>query len=115
MADLAATDVSFTENTAKRRLEGMPPRVKATGTVAFGDGAKTYPAGGIPLTGAGNALGMPAGVVEHVEFPDATDGGSGILWQYDLVNNKIRGYSALGTEISGAVAATTVSAIITGY
>jgi len=113
MADLTASNVSFAETTAKRRLQGGPtPRMVAFGIVSFGDGALTYPAGGIPINA--QRLSMPV-LIEEVRFPDATDGGSGTLWQYDIVNQKIRGYSALGTEISGAVSATTVNAIVIGF
>lgn len=117
MADLTATDVSFAESTTAppglRRIAGGPmPRIVAPGVISFGDGALTYPTGGIPINA--QRLSMPS-FVELIEFPDATDGGSGTLWQYDNVNQKIRGYSALGTEISGAVAATTLNAIVTGF
>lgn len=113
MADLTAADVTFAEDFSKRRTTGGPnPRIHGFGVLSFGDGVDTYPAGGIPIDH--NALGMPA-FVEEVRFPDATDDGSGILWQFDIVNLKIRGYSALNTEISGAVAATTINAIVIGF
>lgn len=120
MADLAATDVSFTpyDRVASplapaRRIEGgATPRMVDFGVIAFGDGALTYPTGGIPIDH--NRLSMPV-FIEEIRFPDATDGGSGTLWQFDIVNQTIRGYSALGTEISGAVAATTLDAIIVGF
>lgn len=120
MADIAATDVTFTPFTATtaplvnpRVMQGAPmPRIIASGVISFGDGALTYPTGGIPV--AHSRLSMPV-QIDLIFFPDATDGGSGTLWQYDMVNQKIRGYSALGTEISGAVAATTLNAVITGF
>ena len=113
MADLVATDVSFTETSALRKTSGGPnPRITATGVLAFGDGALTYPTGGIPIDHS--RLSMPERI-DLVTFPDATDAGSGTLWQYDVVNQKIRGYSAFGTEISGAVAATTINTLVTGF
>ena len=118
--DLTANDVSFTpyDPTAqplapRRKTSGGPnPRITDFGVIAFGDGALEYPTGGIPVSNI--LLGMPA-FIEEISFPDATDGGSGTLWQYDQVSQTIRGYSALGTEISGAVAATTLDSIITGF
>ena len=120
MPDLTAADVSFVEYTPAtaplappRKTSGGPnPRISAFGVISFGDGALTYPTDGIPIDH--NALSMPY-FVEEVRFPDATDGGSGTLWQFDIVNQTIRGYSALGTEISGAVAATTLDAIVVGF
>lgn len=120
MADLTANDVSFVEynpatspKAPPRKTSGGPnPRISAFGVISFGDGALTYPTGGIPIDHS--RLSMPF-FVEEVRFPDATDGGSGTLWQYDIVNQTIRGYSALGTEISGAVSATTLDAIVVGF
>ncbi len=120
MADLTSANVSFTEYNpstsplapARKTSGGPNPRISAYGVIAFGDGALTYPTGGIPIDHS--RLSMPA-FVENITFPDATDAGSGTLWQYDQVNQKIRGYSALGTEISGAVAAKTLDAVITGF
>jgi len=120
MADLTAANVSFTPYNPttqplapRRRMTGAPmPRIVDYGVIAFGNATLTYPTGGIPISNI--RLGMPA-FVESIQFPDATDGGSGTLWQYDQVNQTIRGYSAIGTEISGAVAATTIDAVITGF
>lgn len=120
MADLTANDVTFTPFTAAtapkvnpRIIQGGPnPRIVASGVLSFGDGALTYPALGIPLNNI--RCSMPV-QIDMVTFPDPTDGGSGTLWTYDMVNQKLRGYSALGTEISGAIAATTLNAVITGF
>ena len=120
MPDIAATDVTFTEYTAAtapkivpRTIAGGPmPQISSAGVLSFGDSSLTYGTGGIPLSAT--RCGMPAGIAT-VEFPDATDGGSGTLWQWDAVNQKLRGYSALGTEISGAPAATTVPCVIVGF
>lgn len=123
MANIVATDVSFVAyNPATaplaptRRTTGGPnPRIVDFGVISFGGGAQTYPAGGIPINH--NLLSMPA-FIESIWFPDATDGGSGgFLWEYDLPNQKIRGYTAIGTEIAtnAAVAARTLDAVITGF
>jgi hypothetical protein len=49
MADLASSDVTVVITDV--RLMGRKRRV--TGTIAFGDGAKTYPVGGVPLPSVG--------------------------------------------------------------
>lgn len=54
MADLAASDLTYTISKIKKMEDG---RKIVEATIAFGDGAKTYPTGGVPVTKA--KLGLP--------------------------------------------------------
>lgn len=80
MADLAASDITVTIVKA-RRVEGRPHNKCK---LAFGDGAKTYPAGGIPINIG--AVGCP-NIVESLVIYDK--GTSGYQWTYDTVNKKL--------------------------
>lgn len=89
MADLTASDVTVTIR--GRVIAGNRKRVYVK--LQFGDGAKTYPAGGIPLPGIGS-FGLS-------RFQDAlviydADDASGLLWKYDSENRKLRGYWPTG-------------------
>jgi len=120
MAAIGASDVSIssaakaTKNDAGRRNQLL--------TVAFGDGAKTYPAGGIPLSGL-SAAGFPNQILA-IELVD--DGSAnGYLYKIDLANKKLRIYqgdnanaaAAPGVELTGsaAPAATSLTVSVTGY
>lgn len=80
MADLASTDIVVTELN-KRRVNG---RNYFNLQLAFGDGAKTYPAGGVPVDKA--KLGCP-NVIESLTVYDS--GTSGYKWSYDRANEKL--------------------------
>src|SRR5262245_28317816 len=58
-------------------------------SLSFGDGALTYPTGGVPLPTA-TAWGMTA-ELRYLILLDPNDA-SGILWKYDLMNHKLRAY-----------------------
>lgn len=80
MADLAASDVTYTILN-RRRTDGLNYyRVR----LAFGDGALTVPAGGIPLT-KGN-LGCP-NVIQSLNVVD--QGTSGYKFQFDQSEEKL--------------------------
>lgn len=85
MADLAASDVTYTLQGRDRRVNS---RYNATFKVAFGDGALTYPANGIPLDKS--KFGCP-NVVESLTIIDPSDG-DGLVWKYDFENNKLRAW-----------------------
>ena len=70
--------------------------------IVFGDGALTYPSGGVPLP-AKESFGM----VFSLDFIILTDqdDSQGILWKYDQANSKLRGYIQ-GVDILAAGAAT---------
>jgi hypothetical protein len=80
MANIAASDITVTILN-RRRVEG---RNHFNVKLAFGDGALTYPAGGIPISKA--KLGCP-NVVESLEIYDK--GTSGYAWTYDAANEKL--------------------------
>ena len=64
MTALAASDVTVTI-TQQRKVNGSPTRRHNGVTVVFGDGALTYPTGGVPMP-AGGSFGMPNLVVESM-------------------------------------------------
>lgn len=88
MADIAASDLTYTVQKTAKMEDG---RRRSNVKIAFGDGALTYPSGGIPLSSLSGA-GFP-NVVAEVVLMDANDA-SGISWKYDYENNKLRGYIA---------------------
>lgn len=95
----------------KKRLEDGRNIVHAT--LTLGDGATTYPAGGIPLTIA--KLACPRQVDSIVLEDSATTN----LVKYDKVNKKIRIYVQDGTteayaEMTGIVPAETLAALVIG-
>lgn len=81
MANIASTDVSYTISKIKK-MEDSRKIVNAV--IAFGDGALTYPAGGVPLLKG--SLGCPT-VIDSLMIEDI--GGSGYVYQYDKANEKI--------------------------
>jgi hypothetical protein len=110
MADLAAGDLTYT--LVKQRKEDSSNKVYNF-TVAFGNGALTYPSGGVPLT-AGN-LGCPNQIISLViDGPASADG---LIYKYDKANNKIRMYRAPAQthahdlKIIGGQAATTTNEV----
>lgn len=85
MADIAAANVTYT--VTKQRKEESGNKINSV-TIAFGNGALTYPANGIPLTKA--SMGCPNAIVAgHLVQSNSADG---IIYKYDQVNNKIRMY-----------------------
>lgn len=96
MADLAAADVTITIE--QRNIEGMKKRNRVK--ITFGDGALTYPTGGVPLPAAGK-FGMYRNLDYLILFDP--DDGQGIMWKYDKENNKLRAYiPALDVGAAGA-------------
>lgn len=89
MADLGVNDVSYVEASAPAKQVVPVGRYLNEVTLTFGDGIKTYPSGGVPLTGAG--LGFPNGVIESCIVWDGTVGLRSD-WMFDSVNNTLRSY-----------------------
>lgn len=81
MANIAASDITVTIINNRKREDG---RKHLNITLAFGDGALTYPAGGVPITKA--KLGCPT-VIESLVIYDK--GTSGYEWSYDRTNEKL--------------------------
>lgn len=86
MSNIAATDITLTLLTQRRSEDGRRLNVY---TMAFGDGALTYPAGGVPITKA--KLGCP-NIIEQLTVFDK--GTSGYEWSYDRTNEKLVGFYA---------------------
>src|SRR5574343_422209 len=81
MANIAASDITVTFLNKRRGEDG---RNKSNVQMVFGDGALTYPAGGVPISKA--ALGCP-NVIESLVVYDS--GTSGYKWSYDRANEKL--------------------------
>ena len=110
MVALADSDVTYTINfEAFAGLDGVRRNI----SLAFGDGALTYPAGGVPLIKA--SLGCPNTIQSLV----IEEGSAGVatVWKYDDSAATLRGWDLDGTpaETTGAVAAQTLSAVVIGY
>jgi len=87
MADLAATDVTIVM--LERRIEA---RKKINDcTVAFGDSALTYPAGGVPMPAKASF-----GMVRNLDILRIYDpaNANGYVYKYDRTNHKIRIYQS---------------------
>ena len=80
MADIAATDITVTF-LDKRRHDG---RSYFNVQLAFGNGALTYPAGGVPISIG--AVGTPTSLESLIVYDKGT---SGYDWTYDRTNKKL--------------------------
>lgn len=98
MADLAAANVTVTVE--ERKIVGGQRRNRVK--VAFGDGALTYPALGVPLPAA-SAFGLVRNL-DYLSLFDNNDG-VGIVWKFDKDNLKLRGWLGAGFTPAGTVAA----------
>jgi len=102
MADLASTDVTVTLNPQDKDFLAMGKCISFP-SIAFGDGALTYPAGGIPLPAMGN-FGMKKEIKRmFIEQP-----ANGNSYHYDHTNHKLRIFTATAAEAAGAIAAITL-------
>jgi len=104
MTALAATDVTVTLGVRDRDIgrRGMSKNM-AIPTILFGDGALTYPAGGIPLPAIGKF-----GFQRQIDFGSIEQPpGDGLIYKYDRANHKLRVYSQGVT--TGSTAASTAS------
>lgn len=99
MGNIAAADIVYTQKDVySAKISGEPPRRKSLVQVAIGNSTdKTYPAGGIALDAS--KLGMAA-FLESCTVID-TSGSETALWTWDVVNKKLRAYTAEGTEKTG--------------
>lgn len=83
MTDLASTDITLTVDPHKMGSLRM-----AYATHAFGNGALTYPYGGVPLPDKGR-YGLKSQISD---FQIVDDDKSGIVWKYDKTNHKLKAY-----------------------
>lgn len=95
MADIAAADVTYA--LVKQRKEDSSNKVVNL-TVTFGNGALTYPSGGIPLTAA--KMGCPNQILSVMLNSPASS--NGFVYKYDLTNNKIRIYQGDNDNVADA-------------
>lgn len=98
MADLTAANVTVT--VLKKRIAGGRKRARCK--IVFGDGALTYPTGGVPMPAFGS-FGMKR-FLDYFILTDPDDA-QGIMWKYDQETNKLRAYIQ-GVVVSAAGAAT---------
>lgn len=118
MAAIAAGDLTYT--ITKKRKEDSGHNIFNI-TLAFGDGALTYPSGGVPLTAA--KMGCPNSIISCLLVSPAS--ANGYMYKYDLANNKLRIYQGdndeagdtAGIELltSIAPAAASLSLEVTGF
>jgi hypothetical protein len=87
MTDLAATDLTYSGfGKDKSTFLGPNKGWLRRGTISFGDGALTYPSGGIPLTKA--KLGCPHALVDVIFIETSTNPGN--HYEFDRSAGKIR-------------------------
>ena len=110
MADLAASDVTVTLLAPDRYFLPVPLTMSFP-TITFGDGEKTYPAGGIPLPAVAK-FGVKAIKRFHIQSP-----GNGYVYSYDPANHKLiieKGAAGPLVPFTGAPAETTLRLTIIG-
>lgn len=87
MAALTSTDVTVTVSIRDRDIaHGSSGKNISLASVQFGDGAKTYPTGGVPLPAIGNF-----GFQRQLDFVGIQEpSGNGFHYKYDSTNHKIK-------------------------
>ena len=84
MSDLTASDITVTVAAKDRHVLG---KVKMSqGSIAFGDGEKTYPRGGVPMPTIGR-FGMNMGI-DALQVSD--ESGDGFIMKYDQANRTMK-------------------------
>lgn len=105
MADLASTDITIKNSDGNAFTPGdltiVGRQKRGLVKLTFGDGALTYPSGGVPLP-AKAYFGMLRDI--NLTLYDSDDA-TGIVWKYDKTNHKLRGYIQ-GVTVSAAGSAT---------
>lgn len=97
MADIEASDITYSVSILDMQRVGRRGNI-VTGTVSYGDGALTYPTGGLPLTKA--KLGCPV-VLKSLSILE--DNAAGYIYQYDVSTEKLRIFTV--PALDGNVAA----------
>ena len=90
MAQLAASDVTYTLVEGSRISNPANPMTSALFNITFGDGTATYTSGGIPLTKA--KLGCPENLSEFYILNPSN--GDGYLYKYNHTANTVQIYQA---------------------
>lgn len=96
MAAIAAANVTYTQQ--GKTIVGESGYRKFNFVVAFGDGALTYPAGGVPLLKA--SLGCPNSLMELYVIDPAN--ANGFMYKVDMANLKLRIYQGDNTNVAAA-------------
>jgi len=106
MAALESTDVTVTISGRDRDIgHGAVQKNMTIADIAFGDGVKTYPTGGVPLPTIGNF-----GYQRQVDFGAIEgDPDDGFVYRYDRANHKIKIFT------QGIVTGSTAAASMDGY
>lgn len=90
MADISSSNVTVTVLPRNRDMGGVNSAKNMTlATVAFGDGALTYPTGGVPMPAIG-AFGLRK-AIDAAFIQDPVD--NGFVYKYDAANRKIKIYT----------------------
>ena len=97
MADLATSDVAVTLN--PQNVDFMTHNKVTMPAIAFGDGALTYPAGGIPMPDLAHF-----GLNKEIKRVDIEQPANGYVYHFDRTNHKLRIFQG-GAVAAGAIAA----------
>lgn len=119
MAAIASSDVSYSiADKSMKKLEDGRKMVKVS--IAFGDGALTYPAGGVPLDAGKMGCNYNVSAFEMTDEASA----NGFVYKYDIANNKLRIYQGDNANVAAAplvelgavaIAATALVCNVIGY
>lgn len=90
MAQIGASDVTYTLVEGSQRSNAADPRFSAVFSVAFGNGTLTYTGGGIPLTRA--KLGCPASVSELLLINDSSN--DALVYKFNNTAESIQIYTS---------------------
>ena len=92
MADLVAADVTVTQPIQAVFYPPIPITI-GFASVAFGNGAKTYPSGGVPLAAT------KVGLKKLIGYsPPSLDLTTGYMAAYDVAAQKLRLYQCAGAS-----------------
>lgn len=87
MADISASDVSYSVDVRQSEVEDSIKRVPLS--ISFGDGVLTYPAGGVPLTLG--AMGPFRSEIQALVLDDPASG-DGYVYKFDKAALTVRIY-----------------------
>jgi hypothetical protein len=108
MTALASIDVTVTVNPRDKDIgHGALSKFMGIASLSFGDGALTYPTGGIPLPAIGRFGLLRQVDIGVVEPPP----GDGYVYKYDRANHKIRIYGQ-GVTTGSTAASTSANGVL---
>lgn len=100
MADLASTNLTYSFSNRDKVFQGRRG-YSVRGTISFGDGALTYPSGGIPLLKG--KMGLPR-FVRSLKVLETN--ALGYIFEYDVSAEKLKLFLSPAAVIAGNVTAT---------